>query len=374
MKQQWTFSALDTLFFKESRPIESIGGAQLASVFPPPIKTIAGAIRTAIGEALGVNWTEFSANKSPLNAIIGTQHQLAPLQIGGPYLLRDNYRLYPMPAAFLHSQQGQTRLTPGIKGSFCDLGFVQLPTKQDAHIAGAKPLENAYLTEQGMQQFLSLQPITDKEIIPANHLYVTEERLGIARHNATRMVQDGALYQTRHVRPLAQAQLQIGVTLTGLNASNLPEKGILKLGAEGRSAAWQRDFAPPLFNLDRPKTGVKGLLLMLVTPALFERGWLLDNFAECTLTEPNTLIYWLGEIAGIKLKLHSAAIGKPYREGGWDMVKHAPKTMQSYAPIGSCYFCTVIDTDIWQAQQQLHGRQVGQETEWGRGEIVVGYW
>jgi CRISPR-associated protein Cmr3 len=54
--QQWRFSALDTLFFKESRPIESVGGSQLSSVFPPPARTLIGAIRTAIGEANSVDW------------------------------------------------------------------------------------------------------------------------------------------------------------------------------------------------------------------------------------------------------------------------------------------------------------------------------
>lgn len=53
------FTALDTLFFRESRPYETIGGSELGSVFPPPPRTVAGAIRTAIGESLDADWKAF---------------------------------------------------------------------------------------------------------------------------------------------------------------------------------------------------------------------------------------------------------------------------------------------------------------------------
>ena len=56
------FIAIDTLFFRESRPFETFGGIELASLFPPPPRTVAGAIRSAIGEALGADWPAFHAN------------------------------------------------------------------------------------------------------------------------------------------------------------------------------------------------------------------------------------------------------------------------------------------------------------------------
>ena len=52
----WRFEAADTLFFKESRPIESVGASQLGSQFPPPARTLIGAIRTAIGDQMGGDW------------------------------------------------------------------------------------------------------------------------------------------------------------------------------------------------------------------------------------------------------------------------------------------------------------------------------
>ena len=51
--RSWRFAAFDSWFFRESRPFDSIGGAQLASHFPPPSRTLAGAVRTSIGDFCG---------------------------------------------------------------------------------------------------------------------------------------------------------------------------------------------------------------------------------------------------------------------------------------------------------------------------------
>ena len=44
------FTPLDTWFFRESRPHGSIGSSELGSVFPPPVRTLLGALRTLIGD------------------------------------------------------------------------------------------------------------------------------------------------------------------------------------------------------------------------------------------------------------------------------------------------------------------------------------
>jgi CRISPR-associated protein Cmr3 len=370
MKQQWSFSAMDTLFFRESRPMESIGGGQLGSVFPPPARTIIGAIRTSIGEALSVDWSDYASGAHPLHAIMGTSEHLGPLRFTGPYLLSHGERLYSPPLACLRSSNGQTRLRPAARTTTCDLGNVYLPVKEDTSLAGARPLEQAFITEAGLRCFLSGQRIAEGDIRPAIGLYTAEERLGIARDNRTRVTGGGLLYQTRHIRPVHSAGLQIGMSMTGLAAPDLPEQGMARLGAEGRLAAWQRAPATALPAISRPAQA-RGLLLMLLTPALFDQGWLPDGFASDRQADA---LVWQGELAGIRLRLVSSAVGKPVREGGWDMVQRAPRSLASYVPAGSCYFCEVLNAEPAQAQATLHGLQIGQETEYGRGELAVGYW
>lgn len=369
--QQWTFAALDTLFFKESRPIESVGGSQLSSVFPPPARTLIGAIRTAIGEAHRVDWQEYASPKGdhPLRQIIGSADSLGPLSFCGPYLLKGEERLYPLPLTYLETNTEQTRLIPAKDAVVCDLGRVQLPIKQK-DLAGAKPREGAFVTAKGLSEFLSGQPIKS-DIYAAAALFSSEERLGIARDNKTRVTGDGLLYQTRHIRPHHDADLRIGMQLSGLVDEALPQAGLIRLGAEGRLAAWQRTAAIPLPNIQQPKDA-QGLMLMLLTPALFQQGWLPDGFEK--IDEAQRAV-WKGQVAGIRLKLISSVVGKPIREGGWDMVKRAPRPLAHFVPAASCYFCELIDSkDLVAAQKALHGQQIGQETEYGRGELAVGFW
>jgi CRISPR-associated protein Cmr3 len=78
--EAWCFEALDTWFFKESRPLEAVGGAQLRSMFPPPARTLIGAVRTALGDAQGVHWPDYAAQANhPLRALMGSPEALGPL-------------------------------------------------------------------------------------------------------------------------------------------------------------------------------------------------------------------------------------------------------------------------------------------------------
>jgi CRISPR-associated protein Cmr3 len=372
-RELWTFEALDTLFFKESRPIESVGNNQLHSVFPPPAKTLIGAIRTAVGEHMKVNWQQFAQSEAgnKVHQTLGTSQSLGTLQFAGPALYQNNARLYPVPLVVLVGKDhATTRLAPGDITS-CDLGKVQLPIKQNMAVAGAKPLEQAYLKESDFVQCMQGNAIDANKVIFSDELFTTESRLGIARDHARSTVQEGMLYQTQHIRPLPDADLAIGIELTGLHASELglPERGLLRLGAEGRLAAWSRAKTHAMPAIPATKQA-RGIMLCLLSHAQFAHGWIPDGF---TATEDENQTVWKGIISGIPLTIVSAVIGKPIKEGGWDMVTKQPKPLTSLVPLGSCYFCTSTEP-LDAVQKTLHGLQIGQETEWGRGLIAAGYW
>jgi CRISPR-associated protein Cmr3 len=372
-RELWKFEALDTLFFKESRPIESVGNNQLNSVFPPPAKTLIGAIRTAVGEHMQVNWQQFanSACAETVHQTLGTPSSLGPLHFVGPNLYQKNQRLYPVPLTVLAGKDhASTRLVPGAITE-CDLGKVQLPVKQNMQLAGAKPLEQAYLQEAEFVQAMQGNTFTASKVLHANNLFTTEPRLGIARDPARNTVLEGMLYQTQHIRPLPGADLAVGIELGGLQASQLglAAKGLLRLGAEGRLAAWSRSQATTLPAIPAPQSP-KGILLCLLSHAQFEHGWVPDGFSK---TETDNQTVWQGNIAGVPLTILSAVIGKPIKEGGWDMVAKQPKSLTSMVPVGSCYFCT-SSQPLPDVQKALHGQQIGQETAWGRGLIAAGYW
>ena len=391
----WCFNALDTWFFRESRPMESVGGAQLQSVFPPPSRTVIGAVRTAIGNAAGVHWHGYpderqSAHQS-LRQWIGDANGLGRLSFRGPFVMRGGQRLYPAPLAVLQAvgaanADGEksitfTRLEPASDLTECDLGRVQLPKKMDAKLAGAKPLEQAWLTAKGLQAVLAGQAPAAADVVDAKSLFHTEERLGIGRNNASRTVESGLLYQTQHVRPALG--VAVGLCVDGLAADDappVPGVGFVRLGAEGRMAHWVREAEPALPAAPTVKANATRLMLVLTTHAQFEKGWLPDGFEQATLPvatgQETGQTVWEGSLHGVRLRLLCAVVGKPVREGGWNLAGRAPRAMESLTPAGSCYFCEVLDAGGASATavHALHGQQIGQNTAYGRGELAVGTW
>lgn len=372
----WTFAAVDTWFFRESRPMDSVGGAELKSVFPPPARTVMGAVRSAIGNAQGVHWQNYpkGPGHQALFDLIGDGSNLGRLSFKGPYLLRETptlERLYPVPLLLLRSGAAFTRLAPSAQATHCDLGKVQLPTKQDQQLTGASPLEDAWLTRAGLQAVLQGQVPQAGQVLEAKDLFHTEDRLGIGRNNATRTTGDGLLYQTRHLRP--QQKLCVGMVVQGLQDRDaVPAAGTVRLGGEGRMAHWSRSAAPA--DLTVPAGASTRLLLVLLTPARFTHGWLPDGLQAQTLPDGQTV--WEGTLHGVRLRLLCAVLGKPVREGGWDLIGVQPRAMQSLVPAGSCYFCEVLTEGAAarEAAARLQGQQIGQDSALGRGEIAVGIW
>lgn len=379
----WCFDALDTFFFKESRPLEAVGGAQLNSSFPPPARTLVGAIRTVLGDAYGVNWPHYVSNANdPLRALMGSPDDLAPLSMQGPYLLHKGERLFPAPLILLKAAANSvsaepvrfTRLRPSDKASHCDLGWVRLPLKQNVALLGAAPVENCWLTAKGFQAVLQGKEPQPGDLKTTQELFATEERLGIARDAHTKRPLDGLLYQTRHIRPHTDTAL--AMTVCGLDTAafkNLPSQGVARLGAEGRLSAWSRHIPQAL-----PVVAVQGQQLMLctLTPTQFKQGWLPDGFEPITSdAHGKPLQVWHGQLAGKPARLVSVVTGKPVREGGWDMSQHKPRVLQGMVAAGSCYFFELDSAaDARHVAQAMHGAQWGQETQWGRGQIAVGVW
>ena len=367
--EQWTFTAVDSWFFRESRPMEAVGASRLDSVFPPPANTVIGAIRHCIGEAHQVDWREYASGPHALHQVMGTPADLGPLSFDGPYLLHnDKQRLYPMPQSLLWTadRQHTTRLLPGAMPVECDLGRVRLPQKHTP-LAGASAKADTWLTEQGLCAFLRGQPVLPDDMVQPNSLFVSEERLGIARDHARRVADDGLLYQTKHIRP--QPGCAIAMNVGGLNDSRLAQTGLCRLGAEGRLAGWQRNPALTLPDISSPAQK-NGLMLMLLTPALFTQGWVPDGLQE---TEQDGCRVWQGVLHGVALTLVCAALGKPRREGGWDLVNKKPRDLHSFIPAGCVFFCEA-QGNLEAAQRALHGKQIGLEHAWGRGKIAAGFY
>ncbi|MCK5720857.1 MAG: type III-B CRISPR module-associated protein Cmr3 [Thiomargarita sp.] len=376
MLKQWCFSQLDTWFFKEARPFDSVGATQLGTILlPPPARTIAGAIRTLIGETQNVDWKEFNKNHK-LAEEIGCSDNLGKLQLTGPYLLLDGERLYPVPLIILEGiKKGKFKskktgkqieekdfvcLRPG-KSVECDLGTVRLPEKAKK-LEGAKPIEDAWLTKANFERVLNGE--YPKNIIYNKNLFTIENRVGIALDTNARITKEHQLYQNQHIRIHHEKKLQIGMQVGGIEENYHPnERDLINFGGEGRLAEVSIEIENN--KLETPVVkGNKHIFLTLLTAADLGNTWLPNKSFE------QKDGFWQGEIKGVELKIISAVLGKSIREGGWDLVKGKSRPVISLVPTGSIWFCEVIKGD----PKKLHGEKIGKDTELGRGELAVGKW
>lgn len=386
-KFTWCFTAFDSLFFRESRPFDTIGGSELSSVFPPSPVTMAGAIRSVIGEHHGVVWSNYPQDYADLKTQIGDSESLGNIRLKGVFLSRKNpkndcwERLYPVSAHLVATKEKAEIkalhfLQVG-KPVHCDLGAGVCLAVAHKDIKGVKPLDGYWLTLAGLSQVLNGQLPDTSELIASSKLFKPEARLGIARNNQHRTAEQGMLYQTQHIRPKNSVAIEVDVE--GLDATEYPPPRITRLGGE-RGAAFDVFAADGnVIEADNSKTEVLGIKLVLLSAVYVPQlngHTPLPNFEKI---EHEGKTVWQGRINNIDLTLHCAVIGKVLREGGWDLRKFQAKPVCSLIPAGSVFYCTV-EGDIKVALEKLQTSQIDSDNknsldnQLGRGLFTAGFW
>ncbi len=370
------FTPVDSWFFRESRPQGSLGSSELGSVFPPPVSTLLGALRTLIGDAWhaehGTNWRQLS-ELPELTALIGDSQQLGELSVLGPYLAIGQERLYPAPATLMVKDDTYflLDLAPPVR---CDLGLVHLPSFPSQvnglkELAGSKPAEDAWVTHSGWEAILQGKAPSKEQVFSADQLFYEESRLGIARDNRRRGVKHGMLYQTRHLR--LHPELSVELVVEGIPPALAKTTQVVRLGGEGRMATLSFEPASSLWP-SSPLAAAKESHFMLyyLTPSLCADGLPTGIPASFTEAEQDGVKTWQGVINDKHCQVLSVACQRPLREGGWDLANHQAKPVQSYIAAGTALFC---DTPLSLAElQNLHSSQLGTQTEFGRGQFFIG--
>jgi len=374
------FSAIDSLYFRGSRPHSAAGASQLPSDFPAPISTLVGCIRTRLGDALGFDWakpaerrTQVSDNQAVENRnlaqLIGGPEDTGQLRFGMAGLYKGGQRLYPVPAVLLQTDTGQlVRLELG-DAVVCDLGHVRL-AQLPQNVMNAKPIENGWLTESGLQRFLNGNLPKASQLVNQEDIFHNESRLGIGRDAALATVKSGLLYQTEHLRLADDVEFSITVELPDwvleTFLTSLRKKPLQRLGGEGRMAYLRAstDVFPVAFNRVTSPS-----LLLLLSDLLVDSTFSRQPIAELHPVRHEGIDCWDGTLNGVKLRLLSVVSAKARRTGGWDMRNNRPREVQSYLPAGSCFFVQTIGDD---SLTKLNGHQIGRCTDYGLGTLVCG--
>ena len=394
------FTAFDTWFFRESRPHSSVGAPFLASSFPPPPRTVAGAVRFAIGEGLGADWAAFGATRGQepylrpssdgavnLVDLIGWGNDLGRLTFRGPWLARRNratgktHRLYPAPRLLLTDGMAD-KVGRFLVGSpvDTDLGRICLPAVPP-ELEVRLPVDDYWLSTDHLEAVLSGRTPPVEAMLSMEALVTEESRLGIARDAVVGSARTGLLYQTRHRRPHPGVAVEVDVE--GLDEPATPDDPVLRLGGEGRPTGTEWYPAEDAFpKAPQPNKATRGLILVLLTAADLGGGWLpLESPTAVQTQRSDAPQTWRGTLGGHSLEVVCSVLAPNALEGGWDLAQRRPRPVRGLIPAGSLWYCRVgmpdgylEGTDLAPIIQQLHGLHIGGDTRLGRGHLAVGLW
>lgn len=348
--QYYLIKPRDPLIIRSSRPFEEISDAQAAR-FPPP-STVAGALRNIHARSTG----------KPLN------EDLLMLSVTGPLAVKmpingnapsEENILVPKPAdvQYVHDRKADTVVLARSKpakpnsGEGCDLPNGLWPLLSDTAHQG-KPVSGPNwwsfhdLLAWRRGDALSVQQIQQNGWTPAD----PDIRTHISVNNQSRQAESGKIFQTTGLtmwqRP-SKAQPfpdeRIGL-LAGIDGDiSLP---LLNLGGERRLA---NIVSVPVWPA-RPDDLVDSIInsgaftLTLLTPALFNGGWLPHWLDQETLMGTPPCCQTL------QVRLRAAALERWLPQSGWDLAKRRPRAAQKMIPAGATYWFDIVgeapDADI----------------------------
>jgi CRISPR-associated protein Cmr3 len=355
----------DAWFFRDGRPYnhEESNQADVESVFPPPARTLTGAVRAALARANG--WTgQHRGWPAKVRQAFGSgPNDLGKLEFIGPFLLREGQPLWPMPRHVLGRFEGdrwiaKAFLHPGplltTDQGKRNLPEIILPPGEKRE--GLKPAEVAWITKAGLAQILDGHVPSPDAAFRQDKLWRLEARVGLNRDELTHKVGQGDLYSPSYVRFCRHVSLGLGFAglLNGMNS--LP--ALFPLGGESRLAQcdpWTDNplpEAPSAGSFAPNGQGCVEFTVILLTPG---------RFADPTAFFPGA-------------RLVSACIGKPVPIGGWDSLANEPLALEPFHPAGSVWFLDAPADEFCKSIHDRHGRRMGEFAIHGFGQIAIGHW
>lgn len=370
---------VDTLFFRDGRPF-SMGDESWANgIFPPAPSVIYGALRAAYFSEKNL----LHNNRDELDALTQDFRITALSFIFTPAANERQEQLFPLPLDCVKDKNDDDcrelavmelkDVAPGLQSSYAE----NLPLR-GSHLLMTDRFSQYEQVADGLFSFSQLkkyleasmpEPFAGKRVA---RLTTLEPKIGIGREAETHKAAESKLYRidarrlaTRYDADEA-GRLSLCVECEGLD--DFPRQGLLKLGAEGKSAVYR--VAESTDTLSVPPPGLKGrrFKLYMATPACFRKGWYPEWIENPACLAP--------AFDGEALKLLAAAVGTPISIGGFDIKRGKPKAMRKAVPPGSVYVLEASEQcDLPALIQRVHGKSIsefGDETKEGFGICYVG--
>lgn len=305
------FKPSDILFFRGPESAQMGSDHSVSSIFPPPISTIQGAIRTAILKQNNIDLDDYKKNNvnPDILEVLGPAGGEAGFQVSGPALIYKEKRFIPAPyhwfteKKYLENSQSTDEMPmSGMKVKL----FIAREVREDIIKSDRAPLPWAKSDGDELVSLGGLW-IEDKTIQNPGEIitvyskscfYEQEERTGIALDKNTRTVRMGHLYTFPYVRLKEDVLLEFYIS----REIPLEKEGILFLGGDRRFGRYI------LKDNGHPVQG-SGELFMALNPI------------EVTSELAETVF----------------ATGKIEYIGGWDLHKQFHKPLKPFYPAGTVF-------------------------------------
>lgn len=323
-------------------------GQHASSSMPPNPSVIAGALRGFWLMQLEVDFKKFSDQKNPakpedfdepVRSQLGTpnhpqgfrlQHNGLVRKVAGKF-----ERLFAIPSDIVIQKATKDAEAPDIyslkPNVLADGLLSNLKSEQQVPILKApagKPESAYWLTEQGFNAYLQGQKPEFNQLVKSSELWKQEVRLGIALESQARTASDGQIYSTEAIA--LQKDVYLLAEIQG--SPNFPEKGNLRLGGDGRGAAFFSENLNPLKTAQVKNGKIK---LLLTSPAIFSQGWKLPT------QDDKNYIHFHGGSAHVV----TASVPRHQVVSGWDLAKWQPKPAERVTPTGSVYWLENVQFD-----------------------------
>lgn len=193
----------------------------------------------------------------------------------------------------------------------------------------------------------------------SDHLCL-EPKAGIGRDNKTGTSSDtGKLYRVALLRPVSVGGKTRVAIVVAFKHLYLPEEGVLRFGAEGKSVSYTSGKMPEIDITPLQQSESNRFKLYLSTPAVFDKGWKAS---------------WMerGDYNGLQFTLLGASIGKPVSLGGFNLKERWPKQMHKAVPAGSVYYFELKNGQLRdhfaEMKAAFHGKSIADSELCSAGE------
>jgi CRISPR type III-B/RAMP module-associated protein Cmr3 len=365
---------LDTLFFRDARPMEAGAGSGGHGANWPLPTVVHEAFRAALLRLAGELRTGKTGDGHGGRKIM--TEAFRSLHTRGPFPMDQSSLYLPCPADLVNMETSlpssvfrfpssvpaasvYALMSPLAAGQGAsDLPAFLRPVAAPGRTGKQKP--PAWVTAQTFGDLLAGRIPT--EALPKAELYDPESRIGVGIDDTTGAAAEKLLYSAEHLRLRAGVGLWMQAELAGTKPGENRGKSVadlegqvIPLGGESRTARVMRSAAT--LDIPKPAKPTKLVKWVLATHAVFvggwRPGWVDVDTGRVRLKTGETIRradenreqhrIRLSSLPEIGAKLVAVRCEKPIHFSGWDLGEGGPKPTYLAVPAGSVYYFEADD-------------------------------